>query len=128
MPQPRVKVQGDRNSPAAVPENEARDFRYVFIVFGSMLAMIVPGVGIVVWDLQQGANQFRPRRVETVEDPGDRGRAADPGDGHATARRYDDAEPDLEDAIHGIGRRRSGPAAAKGRVRSNAAWSSSPAP
>ena len=67
----------------------------------------------------QGANQFRRRRVETAEDPGDRGGAADPGDGHAAAGRYDAEKPDLENAIHGVRRRRGGPAAAKGRMRSN---------
>ena len=125
----RVKVLGDPNAPAAVPENEARELsRYLFIVFGSVLAMLVPGVGIVVLDLRKERINSAERRVEAAEDPGDRGGAADPGDGHAAAGRYDAAEPDLENAIHGVGRRRSGPAAAKGRMRSDPRDPRSPAP
>ena len=47
----RVKVVGDRNAPAAVPENEIRGLRPFFVFVGSLVALFVPGVGIVMWDL-----------------------------------------------------------------------------
>ena len=72
-----------------------------------------------MWDLRKELVNSASDVSKRLEDPGDRDGAADPGDGHAAARRYDAAEPDLENAIHGVGRRRGGPAAAKGRMRSN---------
>ncbi len=53
MSKPRVQVRGDPNAPAAVPENETRDFRLLFILAGSLLGLGVPGLGIVMWDLQK---------------------------------------------------------------------------
>jgi capsular exopolysaccharide synthesis family protein len=49
----RVTVRGDKNAPASVPEHETRGFRYLFIFAGSLLAMFIPGVGIVMWDLRK---------------------------------------------------------------------------
>lgn len=49
----RVNVLGDKTAPAAVPETEARDFRYMFIVFGSVLALLLPVAGIVALDLSK---------------------------------------------------------------------------
>ncbi len=57
----RVKILGDPNSPAAVPENETRDFRFMFIIAGSLLAFFLPGAGIVAWDL-------RTERINSVSD------------------------------------------------------------
>ncbi|MEI8373570.1 MAG: AAA family ATPase [Planctomycetota bacterium] len=50
---PRVAVLGDRNAPAAIPENEMRDLRSAFIALGSLFAMFVPALGMVVWDLRK---------------------------------------------------------------------------
>jgi len=50
---PRVGILGDRNSPASLPENEMRDLRYVFIFAGSLFAMLLPALGMVVWDLRK---------------------------------------------------------------------------
>ena len=49
----RVEVLGDKNAPAAIPEHETRGFRILFIVFGSVLAMFMPAVGIVLLDLRK---------------------------------------------------------------------------
>ena len=58
---PRVKIHGDPNAPAAVPENEARGPRLMFILFGTALALFAPAVGIVMWDL-------RKERINTTGD------------------------------------------------------------
>ena len=44
-----------------MPEHAVRDFRWLMIVFGSLLAMCLPAVGIVVWDL-------RKERVNSTHD------------------------------------------------------------
>ena len=75
---PRVTVLGgDPKKAADVPESETRGgIRLMFIFGGSLLAMFVPAVGIVVWDLRKERVNSCERRVETAEDPGDRGGAA----------------------------------------------------
>ena len=64
--QSRVKILGDPNSPAAVPENETRDLRFLFIIVGSLLAMVMPARGHRRVGSPQGTGQFRERRVETA--------------------------------------------------------------
>ncbi len=50
----RVTKQGDQNTPAAVPESESNfRLRSTTILLGSLLAMFLPAVGIVVWDLRK---------------------------------------------------------------------------
>ncbi|MGO9114476.1 MAG: polysaccharide biosynthesis tyrosine autokinase [Thermoguttaceae bacterium] len=50
----RVEVLGDPNAPAAVPENETgARLRWTFVLAGSLLAMLMPAVGIAVWDLRK---------------------------------------------------------------------------
>ena len=59
---PRVFIAGDKNAPAAVPEQESGAVgRYVLIAAASLFGMCLPGVGIVVWDL-------RKRRVNSTGD------------------------------------------------------------
>ena len=48
----RVQVRGEPGAPAAEPESEARDLRYVIVAAGSILALLLPGVCIVMWDLR----------------------------------------------------------------------------
>jgi capsular exopolysaccharide synthesis family protein len=58
----RVTVWGDKNSPAAVPEQESgAGYRYVLIAASSLFGMCLPGIAIVVWDL-------RKRRVNSSGD------------------------------------------------------------
>src|SRR5208282_1747850 len=57
----RVKVLGDENSPAQVPENATRDLHVLIIAFGSFMAMFVPAAGIVLLDL-------RKARINNVDD------------------------------------------------------------
>jgi capsular exopolysaccharide synthesis family protein len=59
---PRVSIAGDKNTPAAVPEQESgAGFRYVLIAASALFGMCLPGMGIVVWDL-------RKRRVNSTGD------------------------------------------------------------
>jgi capsular exopolysaccharide synthesis family protein len=59
---PRVSIAGDKNTPAAVPEQESGAIsRYLLIAATTLLGMCLPGVGIVVWDL-------RKRRVNSTSD------------------------------------------------------------
>jgi capsular exopolysaccharide synthesis family protein len=60
---PRVAVWGDdKNAPAAVPEQESgTGGRYALVLAASFFGMLLPGVGIVVWDL-------RKRRVNSTGD------------------------------------------------------------
>jgi capsular exopolysaccharide synthesis family protein len=50
----RVVVWGDDPmAPAAVPENQTRDLHWLIILFGSALAMAVPALAVVLWDLRK---------------------------------------------------------------------------
>ncbi len=51
--QHRVEVLGDPNRLPPFRKAKPAIFRYLFIIFGSVLAMLVPAVGIVVWDLRK---------------------------------------------------------------------------
>jgi capsular exopolysaccharide synthesis family protein len=52
---PRVRVLADDPHRAAeVPEGESRDNRLLYAGLASLLAMLMPGMGIVVWDLRKG--------------------------------------------------------------------------
>jgi capsular exopolysaccharide synthesis family protein len=58
----RINVWGDKNAPAAVPEQESGAFgRYFLIAAAAFFGMCLPGMGIVVWDL-------RKRRVNSTGD------------------------------------------------------------
>ena len=58
----RVAIAGDKNTPAAVPEQESGAVgRYVLIAAATLFGMALPGMAIVVWDL-------RKRRVNSTGD------------------------------------------------------------
>ena len=58
----RVSVLGDKNMPAALPEQESgTGYRYFLIAAASLFGMCLPGAAIVVWDL-------RKRRVNSTGD------------------------------------------------------------
>jgi polysaccharide biosynthesis transport protein len=50
---PRVEITGDQTSPAAVPESETHDYRNFLIIFAAAVAMAVPALTIVLWDLRK---------------------------------------------------------------------------
>lgn len=61
-PKLRVTVAGDKDAPAAVPEEETGAmFRYFYIAASGLIGMCLPAVCIVAWDL-------RKRRVNSPAD------------------------------------------------------------
>jgi hypothetical protein len=61
-PRLRVTIQGDKDSPAAVPEEETGAiYRYFLIGLSGLVGLCLPAAGLVVWDL-------RKRRVNSPAD------------------------------------------------------------
>ena len=61
-PRLRVTIAGDKDAPAAVPEEETGAmFRYVYIAASGLIGMCLPALCIVVWDA-------RKRRVNSPAD------------------------------------------------------------
>ena len=74
--QHRVKCWATRMRLPPFPKTKLRDFRYLVHSLRIGGGHVHAGHGHRHVGPQQGANQFRRRRVETAENPGDRGGAA----------------------------------------------------
>jgi hypothetical protein len=67
---PRVAIKGDRNAPAARPESASNGLRCLITLIGSILAMIVGTLSVVVWNLCK--KRVEPKiEVLTAESPHD---------------------------------------------------------